>query len=150
MFTTTIHTTATIDAPPETVWDVLTDLDSYSDWNPFIVVAAGTPALGARLDLTLRDVKGRENRFRPRVTTFDETHEFAWLGRLGVPGLFDGEHRFALRPDAGRTLLEHTEIMRGALVPVLRERLARDVAPAFEAMNVALAARVHDVSAANA
>jgi len=150
MLTTAIHTRATIDAPPESVWRVLTDLHAYADWNPLIVAAAGTPATGARLDLTIRDATGREQRFRPLVTAFDDAREFAWLGRLGIPGVLDGAHRFRLVRDGDRTVLEHTEQMQGLLVPVLRGRLARDVTPAFEAMNVALAARVRVVSAAGA
>ena len=31
-----------IDATPERVWQVLTDLGAYAEWNPFIVSSAGT------------------------------------------------------------------------------------------------------------
>ena len=37
----TIETTETIEAPPERVWQILTDLDSYPDWNPFIIEGSG-------------------------------------------------------------------------------------------------------------
>ncbi|MBT8239915.1 MAG: SRPBCC family protein, partial [Acidimicrobiia bacterium] len=38
-----------IDAMPERVWEVLTDLDAYESWNPFVVSSAGTVAVGEKL-----------------------------------------------------------------------------------------------------
>ena len=37
-----LHTEIEIEAPADIVWDILTDLDHYEDWNPFIVSSAGT------------------------------------------------------------------------------------------------------------
>ena len=44
-----LRTEITIDAPPETVWEVVTDLAQYAEWNPFIVSAVGEAAVGERL-----------------------------------------------------------------------------------------------------
>ncbi len=35
-----LYTDVTIEAPPEVVWDELTDPDRYREWNPCIVEAA--------------------------------------------------------------------------------------------------------------
>jgi uncharacterized protein YndB with AHSA1/START domain len=48
-----------IDANPERVWQVLTDLSAYPDWNPFIVRAEGRIDVGSRLTLRMRPVGGR-------------------------------------------------------------------------------------------
>ncbi len=32
-----LHTEIDIEAPPETVWRILTDLERYGEWNPFVV-----------------------------------------------------------------------------------------------------------------
>ena len=41
-----LHTEIEIDAPTETVWETLTKLENYPNWNPFIVSAEGTVAVG--------------------------------------------------------------------------------------------------------
>jgi hypothetical protein len=81
--------------------------------------------------------------FRPRVTEAEEGRVFEWLGRLPVPGLFDGRHRFELEPvDGGRTLLRHSERFRGVLVRFMRKSLDTQILAGFRAMNDALAERV--------
>ena len=42
-----IHTTELIDASPDRVWQILADLSSYPDWNPFIIEASGELREGA-------------------------------------------------------------------------------------------------------
>ncbi len=68
---------------------------------------------------------------------------FAWLGRFGIPGVFDGAHRFELEPlGEGRTRFVQSEHFRGLLVPLLRRSLRTHTLAGFEAMNRALADRV--------
>ncbi|KAF9949959.1 hypothetical protein BGZ72_008276 [Mortierella alpina] len=43
-----------IQAAPQEVWQVLTDLDHYHEWNPMMVHAKGTIAVGESLDLKMR------------------------------------------------------------------------------------------------
>lgn len=134
-----LHTTIEIAAPVDIVWDVLTDLSRYADWNPFIVEAAGTAAVGQRLTNRLQPPGGRAMTFRPTVTEVAEGRSFEWLGRLGPPGVFDGRHRFELAATpAGGTLVTHTEHLSGVLVRALRRSLDTRTVAGFNAMNVAL------------
>ena len=136
-----IHTEIQIDAPPATVWEIVTDLASYSDWNPFITSSEGTLAVGERLVNRLEPPGGRPLTFKPTVTDVDPGHAFEWLGRLALPGLFDGRHRFEVVPDDDRTRLLHTERFSGILVPLLRKSLDTHTRAGFEAMNTAVKAR---------
>ena len=54
-----ITTHLTLDSPVEDVWETLTTLSGYGEWNPFITSASGTLALGERLDLTIHPPGGR-------------------------------------------------------------------------------------------
>lgn len=131
-----------IEAPPERVWGVLTDLPRYREWNPFIEEAAGEAAPGRRLRLRMRPPGGRATTFKPTVQAADG-HEFRWLGHLLVKGLFDGEHRFTLEPtNEGGTRVVQGERFSGALVPLLRRSLDDGTLAGFRAMNEALKRRV--------
>jgi hypothetical protein len=137
-----LKTTKDIPATPERVWAVLSDLDAYAEWNPFIPSAAGKLAEGERLDIRIQPPEGRATRFRPTIQAATPNRELRWLGHLGVRGIFDGEHRFAIEPTATGTRLTHEERFSGVLVPLFAKGLRRRYLPAFEEMNAALAARV--------
>lgn len=126
------------------MWDVLVDFPRYPEWNPFIVANAGEAVPGARLEVRLQPPGGRALTFRPRVVVATPAHELRWLGRILVPGLFDGEHSFVIEPRGpDRCRLVHGETFRGVLVPRLKRGLVA-TAEGFEQMNRALAARVRD------
>lgn len=141
-FRVEIRTIIEIDASPEVVWRVLTDTAAYPDWNGFIIEWTGALELGARQSVLLQLAGGKPQRVRPRIVALETGREVVWLGRLGVSGLLDGRHRFAVEPLAdGRTLLRHEETLAGALVPVLRRLLTEATPAGFERMNRELAAR---------
>lgn len=137
-----LHSEIAIDAPAEVVWDVLIDLERYHEWNPFIVESAGRPQIGERLINRLKQPGGKTMTFKPVVTEVEPHQTFEWLGRLVLPGLFDGRHRFDLRttPSGGTTLIQ-TEQFDGLLVRVMRSSLDTRTLAGFEAMNDALRVR---------
>lgn len=142
---TTISTTVEIDAPPDAVWEVLTDFDAYEQWNPFIIRSSGRAEVGSRLENTMAPPGGSEMSFRPVIRTANPGEELRWLGRFGVPGIFDGEHIFFLEESApGQTLVTHEEEMRGILVPFMRGQIHGPVLDGFELMNRALKERVEE------
>ncbi|WP_055526086.1 SRPBCC domain-containing protein [Streptomyces graminilatus] len=103
------------------VWAVLTDFESFHEWNPFLVEAGGEAVVGARLSLRFRlPDGGREMVFRPTVLESEPGRLLRWRGRFGVPGIFDGVHTFELTPSAGGTQVVQTEVFSGVLVPFSR------------------------------
>ncbi len=83
--TKTLATEIHIQATPERVWQVLSDLAGYREWNPFIVEAAGRAVVGDRLTLRMQPVEGRAMTMRPTVVAASEGRLLRWLGRLGFP-----------------------------------------------------------------
>ena len=131
-----------IDADPSEVWSVVTDFAHYPDWNPFVTSIEGPCEVGARLRVTIAPPGGRAMTLRPVVRAADAVRELRWLGRLFVPGVFDGEHTFRVEPTGtGRTRFTQSETFRGVLVPFTSGVLAKTGA-GFEAMNRALADEV--------
>jgi hypothetical protein len=131
-----------IDAPPARVWDVLSDLSAYPDWNPFLPEVSGELREGARLRVVLAPPGSKRMAIRPKVLRVEPGKELRWKGRLPIPGLFAGEHSFLLEPDGAGTRFVHREHFSGLLVPLLRKSLDGHARLGFEAMNRALKARV--------
>jgi hypothetical protein len=124
------------------VWDILTDTSAYPNWNPFIRRLEGSLTPGARLSARISPPDGTAMTFRPTVLAAEPGHELRWLGHLIIPGLFDGEHRFAIEPlEGGRVRFVQEEQFRGLLVPLFAKRLATPTRAGFAAMNQALKAR---------
>jgi hypothetical protein len=145
--TVTLTASVDIEAAPDQVWSVLTDLPAYPEWNPFITSATVTSGdgrlrKGARLRNILHDRTG-DSVFTPRVLTMDRDRELRWLGTVGFRGIADGEHRFTLRPLGPRLVrLTQSESFTGVAVPFIGGKLDSDTLPQFHAMNDALKRRV--------
>lgn len=134
-----IHTEIDIMASADRVWSVLSDFAAYPTWNPFIREIIGQPIPGTRLKLRIHPPGDDAMTFRPTVLVARPGAELRWLGRLFVPGLFNGEHYFRLTPEGeGMTRLLHGEKFSGLLVGLLRDRLDRQTRAGFVAMNLAL------------
>ncbi|MFC4334429.1 SRPBCC family protein [Salininema proteolyticum] len=129
-----------IEAPVEEVWEILSDLDSWREWNPFIREADGVVAEGERLRLKMFPAEGRPMTFTPKVLSATPREELRWLGRLGFPGVFDGEHAFHLSAQDGGTLVTQVEEFRGVLVPLLKKML-QNTRDDFRRLNEALKER---------
>lgn len=140
----TLDTDIIIKAPPSRVWEVLTDLEAYPEWNPFVRSIEGDLAQGARLRVVLQPQGGKPMTFKPRIVALRPERELRWLGRLLVPGIFDGEHMFKLKPveEGEATLFTHREDFGGFLASTLLARVGRATLAGFEAMNDALKERV--------
>jgi hypothetical protein len=138
-----IETSIEIDAPAARVWEVFSDFERYPDWNPFVASLEGRVEVGERIEARLTPPGGKGMTFKPEVVAYDAEREFRWLGRLLVPGLFDGEHQFLLEPIEGAgTRFIQRESFRGILVPLILKMVGDSTRRGFEAMNAALKLRV--------
>ncbi|MBB3037957.1 SRPBCC domain-containing protein [Hoyosella altamirensis] len=131
-----IHTSVDINADPDAVWEILTDFDAYSEWNPFIIHSSGAAEVGAQLHNTLRNGE-TEMEFAPTIVVADPGSELRWIGQFLLPGIIKGEHYFLIEEiSPGRVRFIQGEDFRGALVPFAGSAL--DVEDGFDAMNQAL------------
>jgi hypothetical protein len=83
---------------------------------------------------------------KPVVLQHVTNKELRWMGSMGIPYLFDGEHTFLLEDNGdGTTSFHHFEHFRGILVPMLTKMLDVNTKEGFEQMNMALKARVEQM-----
>lgn len=142
-----LHTETEIDAPPERVWNILTDFAAYPDWNPFIPQITGPITVGESLDVKLQPPGGRAMTMKPNIRAVSPQRELRWLGRLIAPGIFDGEHSFRIEPLApNRVRFVQEEHFTGVLSSVIMRFIGDSTRRGFEAMNQALKLRAEATS----
>ncbi len=140
-----ISATIDIEATPQRVWAILTDLAAYPQWNPFIRQASGQLSEGATLTLRMVPAQGRAMTFRPTVLAAQPGERLRWIGRMIMPGIFDGTHEFALEDLGGHTRLTQSETFRGLLVPLARKTISQTEND-FHALNQALKRRAEHLA----
>ncbi|KAF9980033.1 hypothetical protein BGZ75_008948 [Mortierella antarctica] len=101
-----------IQAAPQEVWQVLTDLDRYHEWNPMMVHAKGTIAVGESLDLRMR-LPARifcgapvSCSWSPKIAKVEPNSCLEWSG---MKGFIDRTHYFQLSSTHGGTATEFTQ-----------------------------------------
>jgi hypothetical protein len=144
--TAELTTFVDIDATPERVWQVLTDLPAYAEWNPFITRAEGAVVVGARWTVSVPPVNAFvPSRLRPtvrEVVPLRRLRLWSRLDRLGIPGVFDVEHTMTITDHDGGVRLWQQDRFGGLLAPLLIGALNRHRSATYHAMNAALKARV--------
>ena len=134
-----LYTEIEIEASPARIWQVLTDLKSFSQWNPFIRSAKGELKVGSQLEIMIQPPGSSQMMFHPRVLKVETNREFRWLGSLLVPGIMDGEHIFIIdRIAENKVRFRHAEQFSGILVPFLWKSLDTNTHKGFNEMNMAL------------
>jgi hypothetical protein len=99
----------------------------------------GDVSVGARIQVYIEPSGGKGMLFSPTVLVAEPNRELRWLGHLWLPGLFDGEHSFAIETlDEGNVRFIQRERFKGLLVPFLSKTLDGDISRGFNEMNRAL------------
>jgi len=137
----TISAVIDIAATPQQVWAALADLDAYPDWNPFIQSASGQLTVGSTLTMRMVPADGRAFTTHGRLLAVQPGVLLRWIGRLIVPGIFDGTHQFSLEDLGGHTRLTQSETYRGMLVTFTGKTITKTESD-FRALNQALKQRV--------
>ncbi|WP_278550686.1 SRPBCC domain-containing protein [Elizabethkingia bruuniana] len=112
-----IKTEIVIQAAPEKIWKILTDFESYPQWNPFIVSVTGDVEKGNKIVVSIKPSDGKGMIFKPTILTKIDSKELSWQGRLLFKGLFDGKHKFELIDNGnGTTTFIQSEKFSGIFV----------------------------------
>jgi len=123
--------TVAIDAPIETVWAVMMDVDTYGDWNPFLyrVECPSPPSPGDPIVLHVRWPNGRTTRSPERVTVVEPPYADAGTTRATLAYVYEGLpakirlvrgirfQRLSQVP-GGPTVYDTVEEFSGPLVPL--------------------------------
>jgi len=138
-----------IGASAEAVWQALTDLPRFREWNPFIREAGGDPRAGGKVRVRVRPSLAVPLVFHADVVRFDEPRELHWRGHFIAPWLASGDHTFTLEPQAGGGVhFVQREVFSGLLPRLAGRLLERETLRGFHAMNRALKVRAESARSA--
>ena len=134
-----------IQASPEEVWKVLTDLGKHAEWNPLICHAEGKVEVGQKVKVLARTAS-RDMSFNCLVVKVEPNRAFQWVWHVVLPFLLKGEHIFKIEPvDEDSVRYIDQEIFKGLLLPFLTKDLATNSKDAMVAMGYALKERVEQL-----
>lgn len=140
-----IYTDIIIRSSIERVWRILVNKRFYPSWNPFIKEVSGKFSEGESIEITLSPPGMSDKRFKPIIERYQPYERIEWLGRFGLPFIFDGRHSIELQDlGRGRVKLIHREKFSGVLVPFLFGVL-RKTKIGFRRMNLALKKRAEKI-----
>ncbi|HEY5949758.1 MAG TPA: SRPBCC domain-containing protein [Kofleriaceae bacterium] len=136
-----------IDAPAAAVWQVLTDLRRFSEWNPFIRRARGELALGGDVHVRVRSTLHVPLAFHARVVAREHERRVRWQGEFLSRWLGSGDHTFTIEPiGEHRCRFAQREYFAGLLPRLATSLLVREAKRGFDAMNQALKARAEQLA----
>lgn len=118
-----------IQASAQRIWEVLTDLPKWAEWNTTVERTVGEVALGAKVTVFVKQSPGRA--FPLRVSALDAPRRMVWTG--GMPlGLFRGTRVYELRAiSAGEAEFTMREEYTGPLAGLIGKSIP-DLQPAFD------------------
>ena len=103
-----VRTEVEIAAPLKEVWSILTDFNSWKEWNPIVNQASGTASLGSKLRITMGGKNGKDGpKYMPVVTSFEEPKYFRWRATMMAGFLFTNDKVFELKENGAGTQLIH-------------------------------------------
>jgi hypothetical protein len=130
-----------VQAPAEVIWEAISDLAAWPQWNKLYPKASGQIRIGGVLDLTLALPGQPEQQIRPTVLEWVPNEQLHWkLTMLG--GLVKTIRYFEIESLAEAScIVSNGEIVGGLIGPRMGKRMARTIYRAFSDMDDALKAR---------
>lgn len=147
-----IYTEIMIDAPARIIWDIITDPDRYSEWNPFIPrisLKSECIVTGTEFDLDCQITDSKLLRDEHEVVLEINQDEFVFrmgTSRMkGRPGIISNRCQICQPIDDTSTRYINYEEFRGFLAPVVYFLYSGKLKKAFSKHNIALKLRAESM-----
>lgn len=131
-----------IAAPADKVWAVITDIEQWSDFNSAIHASSGVAELGSVHTVTMRGENPGEvgPQYAPEIISVDEGKSYRWRAVMGAGIIFTNDKVFEVIPTDKGTLLKHSEVFNGMMLPLMKGFMQEGVPPILDEMNQAFKA----------
>ncbi|MFA7261853.1 MAG: SRPBCC domain-containing protein [Caulobacter sp.] len=130
-----------IQAPDEIVWEILSDIPGWADWNPIYPKAQGEIRIGNRWTVDLALPGQAPRTINPVILDWAPYDHIHW--RLDLLRGWARTVRFLEIEKMGpeNSIFSNGEIFDGLLGPAIARRLRRPIIEGFEALNAVLKER---------
>lgn len=116
-----------IDAPPEVVWNLLTDIVNWPRWNPDVTEARLSGDLAPGSEFVWKAGPGT---IRSTLLEVEPPESIAWSGRtMGIEAV----HIWSIEPNGSGSTLSTSESWRGLLPRLLKGAMGRTLDKAIQA-----------------
>jgi hypothetical protein len=137
-----------ISAPSDLVWEVITDFDTYGQWNPFVVGCSSTLEVGSPIDMRVHIFRGFAQPQRERIFEHVPGKMFCY----GVPPDALGAirsrrcHEVSQTVDGACSYHSYFELS-GWLAPLVRALFGPRLERGFESMSQGIKTRAESLLA---
>jgi len=114
-----------IKVPVHDVWEALTSVESWGQWNSFIPMVEGKLEVGKTMKIKVVSPGMKEMTFEPTVYAVEKYKRISWGGGfLGF--VYKGVHEFILEPvDDHTTRFRQIEKFQGPIVLLMKEMIQK-------------------------
>jgi uncharacterized protein YndB with AHSA1/START domain len=135
-----IDRSVTIQAPPEVVWEVLTDLPRYREWNPFCLECASTLQPGDEIHMKV-NLTGKPQEVHEVMQELVPGRRFAYHMKPIPLGALASLRSHDVEPAPAGTRYRSYFELRGWLRPLVLALYGARLEEGFAAMTAAVASR---------
>lgn len=130
-----------VQTPPHVIWEIISDLDRWKDWNPLYTSAEGKLGFGAPLTLTLALPGRKPQVIHPIVESWTPDELIHWRLKM-LNGLVTSVRYIEIEKltETG-CIFSNGEIFDGFLGRRLPKGMRRNIRAGFEAMGEAVKTR---------
>ena len=137
-----ISSSIDVKASPEAIWEILANVEGWSDWSSMINASSGQIGLGDTVTLTMIGKDGGDGpRYSPVVTEMTAPKNFRWRAKMGAGFIFTNDKTYVLEPTDTGTRVVHTEYFSGFMAALMWGKMKNGVGPIIDAMNADLKAK---------
>lgn len=136
----TITTEIEIQAPPEKVWSILTDIDKWEEWSPTINASKGKAAVGSSVAITMMSKEAGKDgpKYNPEIIKLEEPNYFHWRAHMMAGFIFTNDKIIELEKTDLGTKVTHKETFKGLMAAMMKGQMEKGVPPMLNMMNDAL------------
>ncbi|MEM9051331.1 MAG: SRPBCC domain-containing protein [Bacteroidota bacterium] len=135
-----VHHEITIDATPEKVWQVLTDMEKYPEWNPTMQLVSGEVKEGNKVRYQF--TQDPENVSEMDAVVVEVSPNEVLNQKGGMPMILTFDHRYIIEESGNQTKMTIHEDYAGIGVNFWNPKAVEE---AYGRLNEALKARVESL-----